>query len=97
MTPAQAAQVHADRLRQGISSKADYMRECLLAGRAAHARELSLSLALIGLALNEQNRLLMTFSGDSFLPEQRIGLRRVAADLVRLIAEVQTFIAMERI
>ena len=59
LTPAQAGQVRADMLRQGISSKADYVRECLLAGRAGDARELSINLGLIGMALNEQKRLFM--------------------------------------
>ena len=97
LTPAQAGQVRADMLRQGISSKADYVRDCLLAGRAGDARELSINLGLIGMALNEQKRLFMDPPADSLLLEQRIGLCRVAADLVRLMAAVQTFIAMERI
>lgn len=53
LTPDEADAVLADMRRRGASSRADYLRDCLLAGRAGRADRLTEELGQLGLVLND--------------------------------------------
>lgn len=53
LTPDEADAVLADMRMRGGASRADYLRDCLLAGRAGRADRLTEELGLLGLVLND--------------------------------------------
>ena len=53
LTPDEADAVLADMRMRGAASRADYLRDCLLAGRAGRADRLTEELGLLGLVLND--------------------------------------------
>lgn len=53
LSPEEAEAVLADMRRRGAASRADYLRDCLLAGRAGRADRLTEELGLLGLVLND--------------------------------------------
>lgn len=53
LSPEEAEPVLTDMRLRGAASRADYLRDCLLAGRAGRADRLTEELGLLGLVLND--------------------------------------------
>lgn len=53
LTPDEAKAVLADMRMRGAASRANYLRDCLLAGRAGRADRLTEELGQLGLVLND--------------------------------------------
>lgn len=75
LTTEEAEAVLADMRRRGATSRADYLRDCLLAGRAGRADRLTEELGQLGLVLNDIAHAAPT-GGDA-----------AEGDLARLVSE----------
>lgn len=89
LSQSEAKDVMADMRRRGATSRADYLRDCLLAGRAGRADRLTEELGLLGLVLNDIARAVPAgedaAEGDlgRLVSEGAALMRRIVRDLHR--------------
>lgn len=95
LTAEEAQRVREDMRLLGKSKRADYLRDCLLAGAAGRAEELSHGLGSLALAVNELLEAAATRAASSTPGEPSRTTGQLAARLVRLVKQVQVQLNLE--
>lgn len=85
LTAEEAQRVREDMRLLGKTKRADYLRDCLLAGAAGRAEELSHALGSLALAVND----LLEAAASSTPDEPFQATEQPVARLVRLVKQVQ--------
>lgn len=88
LTAEEARQVRDDMRLLGRRQKADYVRDCLLAGRAGRAEDLSYAIGSLALEMNAW----LAFARETARPPGLPGVTRLTVRLVQLLDQIPAFL-----